>query len=280
MLRENISLFSDYSAYTATSDAHATAHGPNTPQTDLLGHRTIRETTKRPDAPQLQRQRQSDVVGTARSDRTEKYASHAARSRPEDSNARGWVCPGPLGGLTGAALARVRISVFESCSHRHRRAAHAAHATRTLRTAAHNAGRADAAAADAPESAPVSRVSTWHEASVVRCRPWRGWGSGTPCHDEEAVAAVVEELPRHLRHSGVRSRASLHSWRANRCSWPISYQCDAGTGRAAARRTAQSRRSFPVQQRTKFPVQQRTICEDRAALAAGGLCGTCRAAMA
>jgi hypothetical protein len=85
---------------------------------------------------------------------------------------------------------------------------------RTLRTAAHNAGRADAAAADAPESAPVSRVSTWHEASVVRCRAWRGWGSGTPCHDEEAVAAVVEELPRHLRHSGVRSRASLHSWRA------------------------------------------------------------------
>ena len=206
--------FADYSAYTATSDAHATAHGPNTPQTDLLGHRTIRETTKRPDAPQLQRQRQSDVVGTARSDRTEKYASHAARSRPEDSNARGWVCPGPLGGLTDAALARVRISVFESCSHRHRRAAHAAHATRTLRTAAHNAGRADAAAADAPESAPVSRVSTWHEASVVRCRAWRGWGSGTPCHDEEAVAAVVEELPRHLRHSGVRSRASLHSWRA------------------------------------------------------------------
>ena len=151
---------------------------------------------------------------------------------------------------------------------------------RTLRTAAHNAGRADAAAADAPESAPVSRVSTWHEASVVRCRPWRGWGSGTPCHDEEAVAAVVEELPRHLRHSGVRSRVSLHSWRANRCSWPISCQCDAGTGRAAARRAAQSRRSFPVQQRTKIPVQQRTICEDRAALAAGGLCGTCRAAMA
>ena len=109
MLRENISLFNwfaDYSAYTATSDAHATAHGPNTPQTDLLGHRTIRETTKRPDAPQLQRQRQSDVVGTARSDRTEKYASHAARSRPEDSNARGWVCPGPLGGLTGAACPR------------------------------------------------------------------------------------------------------------------------------------------------------------------------------
>lgn len=171
--------------------------------------------------------------------------------------------------------------VFESqCSNLAAIATAALRTLRTLRTATHNAGRADAAAADAPESAPVSRVSTWHEASVVRCRAWRGWGSGTPCHDEEAVAAVVEELPRHLRHSGVRSRASLHSWRANRCSWPISCQCDAGTGRAAARRAAQSRRSFPVQQRTKIPVQQRTICEDRAALAAGGLCGTCRAAMA
>ena len=105
--------------------------------------------------------------------------------------------------------------VFESqCSNLAAIATAALRTLRTLRTATHNAGRADAAAADAPESAPVSRVSTWHEASVVRCRAWRGWGSGTPCHDEEAVAAVVEELPRHLRHSGVRSRASLHSWRA------------------------------------------------------------------
>ena len=34
-----------------------------------------------------------------------------------------------------------------------------------------------------------------------------GGGGGTPGHDEEEAVADVEEVSRHLRHTGVRSRA-------------------------------------------------------------------------
>ena len=36
---------------------------------------------------------------------------------------------------------------------------------------------------------------------------WRGQGGSTPGHNDEEVVADVEEVSKHLRHNGVRSRA-------------------------------------------------------------------------